>query len=232
MIYYSPFDFYCSFYKDEIFLVRLSYQVYEHFPQAKLIVIADGSYDNRSLVAARTFNPNLILVEGERLKSKPTGGSEFTQRNFEAVLLNSNASIIIKLDPDSFINKPVEPPNTEWFGHVYKTAIPFMGESFDFIAGGAMGFSRQTIETIVESKELLNRKFDDRGGFYSRYTNYKKFADPIGEKDLVRKEDWILGTVCKKLGIKATHWTDVYCVQNQEVNDDNFAIVHPVRTRW
>ena len=232
MTYQIPFDFYCSFYKDEIFLVRLAYQVYEHFPDSKLIAIADGPYDYQSLVTARKFNPNLILIVGERLKHKPTGGCEFTQRNFEAVLTYSQASIIIKLDTDSFINRTVTPPNVDWFGHVHKTSLPFMGESFDFIAGGAMGFSRQTIEIIVESKELLNKKFDNRGGFYDRYANYKKFADPTGEKDLLRREDWVLGMVCKKLGIKANPWSEVYCVQDEEVNDDRFAIVHPVRTHW
>jgi hypothetical protein len=232
MTFYPPFDFYCSIYKDEIFLVRLAYQVNRFFPESKLIVIADGPFHKFSVAAAKNFNQNLILIEGERLKHKPTGGCEFTQRNLEVVLTKSNASTIIKLDTDTYINHTFRFIDAPWFGHVYHTSLPFMGETFDFIAGGAMGFSRQAITAIVESKELLNKKFDNRGGFYDRYKNYKKFADPMGESDLIRREDWVLGMVCKKLSIKATPWSEVYCVQDEEVFDNSYSIVHPVRTRW
>jgi hypothetical protein len=225
-------DFYCSFYKDEILLVRLAYQLNRFFPHSKFIVIADGPYHKRSLIVAKQFNPNLVLVEGDRLKHKPTGGCEFTQRNLEVVLMRSQAQTIIKLDTDSYINRSFSCPNDDWFGHVHFASIPFMGEQFKFIAGGAMGFNRSIVEKIVQSKELLNSKFDNRDGFYDRYKNYRKFIDPIGETDLIRREDWVIGIVCKKLKIEATSWRDVYCVQDEEVDDSRFAVIHPVRTRW
>jgi hypothetical protein len=232
MIFQPQFDFYCSFYKDEIFLVRLAHQVYRFFPNSKLIAIADGPYDRASVIQAKLFNPNFILVEGDRLKHKPIGGCEFTQRNLEVVLTRSQAQTIIKLDTDSYINRTFIPPVADWFGHVHHTSLPFMSDQFDFIAGGAMGFSRDSITKLVESQELLNKKFDHRDGFYSRYQTYKKFADPTGETDLIRREDWVIGMVCKKLKISVTSCPDVYCVQDEEVNDVNFALVHPVRHRW
>jgi hypothetical protein len=225
-------DFYFNIYKDEIYVVRLAHQLARFFPESKVIAISDGPCHVPSLVQAKLFNPNLVLVNGERLKHKPTGGCEFTQRNLEAVLARSQAATIVKLDPDSYIVRSCDIPTYDWFGHVHSTSIPFMGSRFDFIAGGAMGFSRDAIVRIIDSGFLLDRKYDNSAGFYSRYSQYKKFADPAGESDPIRREDWVIGDICRRLKIDATPWSEVYCVQDDEVEDMSFAICHPVRHRY
>lgn len=228
----KSFSFYFSIYKDELYAVRLAYQLNKYFPGVEVIVISDGPYHEPSLKTAEYFNPYLKAVRGKRLKAKSTGGCEFTQRNFEVLLAESDSEIFIKLDPDSYINSRCDIPEDDWFGHVHYTSIPYLNYQFNFIAGGAMGFSRSAIETIVISNHLLDKKYDAEGGFYDRYKRYKKFGDPVGEKDFIRREDWIIGDVCRKLKIEPTPWPDVYCVQDKEVDDDSFSIVHPVRTRW
>jgi hypothetical protein len=228
----KSFSFYVSIYKDEIYAVRLAHQLNRYYPGVEVIVISDGPYDKRSLAVAKEFNIQLKVIEGERLKAKQTGGCEFTQRNFEVLLRESNSQIFIKLDPDSYINYSCGIPDVDWFGHVHFASISYLRYNFNFIAGGAMGFSRNVVEKIVNSQLLLNEKYDNQGGFYDRYKRYKKFGDPLGERDLLRREDWVIGSVCQSLKIEATHWDDVYCVQDEEVKDDSFAIIHPVRTRW
>lgn len=229
----SLIDFYFSFYKDEIYVARLTHQLAKHFPESRVIGISDGPYYKPSLESIKELNPNLIILDGDRLKHKAHGGCEFTQRNFEMVLATSKAETIVKLDPDSYISRSCTIPKNEWFGHVHSAAIPFMGSQFQFIAGGAMGFSRETIIKIVESKLLLNEKYDNEAGFYDRYKAYRKYADPINAKDLLRREDWVLGDVCRRLKIKATHWSEVYCVQDREQEiRDVIAICHPVRHLW
>jgi hypothetical protein len=225
-------DFYFNVYKDEIYSVRLAFQLAENFPSSNLYAIADGPCHLPSLYQAKFFNPKLTLIEGERLKHKPSGGCEFTQRNLEEVVARSQAETIVKLDPDSYIWRSCEIPSDDWFGHVHSTHIPFLGSRFDFIAGGAMGFSRGAIERMVESRFLLDKKYDHEKGFYNRYKQYKKFGDPVGETDLIRREDWVIGDVCRRLKIKATSWDGVYCVQDEEQVEGGFSISHPVRCLW
>jgi hypothetical protein len=228
----KSFSFYFSVYKDEIYTVRLSHQLNRFFPKVEVIAIDDGPYDEHSLKVAENFNLYLKVIKGERLKSKLTGGCEFTQRNFEVLLVESDSDIFIKLDPDSYINHSFDIPDDDWFGHVHFAGVPYLGYHFNFIAGGAMGLSRNAVEKIVESKLLLDKKYDQQGGFYDRYKRYKKFGDPLNESDLIRREDWVLGDVCRRLNIKPSSWPDVYCVQDVEVDDDSFAIIHPVKHRW
>jgi hypothetical protein len=225
-------DFYFNVYKDEIYAVRLAFQLAEHFPSSNVYAIADGPCHLPSLYQAKFFNPNLTLIEGDRLKHKSSGGCEFTQRNLEEVITRSQAETIVKLDPDSYVWRSCGIPSDDWFGHVHSTHIPFLGSRFDFIAGGAMGFSRGAIERIIESGILLDRKYDHQKGFYDRYKQYKKFGDPVGETDLIRREDWVIGDVCRRLKIKASSWDDVYCVQDEEQKEDRFAISHPCRVLW
>ena len=226
-------DLYFNIYKDEIFAVRLCHQISTFFPKSKILIISDGPCYEKNIDLIKSINSNVIFIEGERLKNKPEGGCEFTQRNFEKVLELTNNNTIIKLDPDSYIwRTPNFIPEVPWFGTVHNSKIPFFSKALTFIAGGAMGFQRQTIEMIYNSKLLLNKRYDNVNSFYDRYKRYKKIADPSGESGLVRLEDWTLADVCDRLDITPTNWNDIYCVQIEEQIQDhyNYSITHPVRT--
>lgn len=228
-------SFYFSVYKDEVFAVRLAKQLNDWLKDSQAIVITDGEPYWPSLGYARSLNPNLIVIEGERLKNKSSGGCEFTQRNFEIVLDKTNTETIIKLDPDSYIwRSPKNIPDAGWFGDVHGGSTPFMGHKFNIIGGGAMGFKRDTIEKIVKSQFLLDKRYDKINAFYDRYSKFKKVADPVGEPAYIRSEDWTLADVCRRLGILPTQWDDVCCVQSEEQIQDelNYSITHPVRHIW
>lgn len=235
MKFKKSYSFFFSVFKDEIYAVRLAWQLNKYFPGVEVIAIADGPCDEHSLIQAKEFNTNLKIVIGERLKSSPTGGCRFTDRNFRLLLNESKSQIFIKLDPDSYILKSCEIPDYDWFGDVHNIAIPYLNYKFDFVAGGAMGLSRNTIAKILESDLLLDLKYDDKKGFYNRYQRYKKFGDPDNEFSNIRREDWVLGSVCKRLEINPVIWDEVYSNnESSEIieNYNSYSIIHPVRTRW
>jgi hypothetical protein len=222
-------DFYFSIFQDEIYAVRLVWQLARYFPLSKVIAISDGPCDSHSMYVASNFNPNLIILQGERLKHAGKG-MEFTQRNLSWVLGYSQAEIIVKLDPDTYINRPCRFPNVDWFGDVKQTGFPFLGLNFEFIAGGCMGFRRHIIEMLIESEYLISEQLNKAEGFYDRYVQYKKFGDP-NCTDLIHREDYAFGWCMKKLGVMPYQFDNCYCVQDEEQRErKEVAIAHPVRT--
>lgn len=237
----KSFSFYFSVFKDEIYAVRLAWQLNKYFSNVEVIVITDGPPDEYSLAQAQKFNPNLKIFREERLKNKRYGGFQYTQRNFNILLKASKSETFIKLDPDSYINKSCDIPDYDWFGNVHNLVMPYLNYKFDFISGGAMGLSRKTLISIVDSELLLDQSYDDPSSFYNRYEKYRKFGDPLNESKAIRREDWAIGSVCKQLNINPTNWDKVCCLETDIYSSDNkteydfyedFAIVHPVRTRW
>lgn len=222
-------SFYFNIFKDEIFTVRLLYQLNKFYPGYSVLGIADGPCFEPNIKIFSEINPNFVLYQGKRLKII---GSEFTQRNFEVILEHLKTDIIIGLDPDSYIWRRFNYfPDVDWFGHRHRFYNHFIEKNFTFLGGSCMGFKRTYIQRILDSGYLLNDKYKDSRGFYDRYSSFKKYADPDCN-DIICREDWVLGDIARKLKVKPFHWDECYPSQKHEVilqPPYQYAVTHPVR---
>lgn len=193
-------------YNDQHLALRLVKQIRKHFEQGA-IVIADGvpvQPELNDLALCRSF---------ERVKDRTTG--YWTQRYLE-MGLQTSASTIIKLDPDTCIWKRFTPPDAEWFGT--------LGDSGDYVRGGAVGFSRAAAERVVASGLL-------HGRFPYVYRRWSKYRWPHEQEsdEVVSNQDHIMRRVMGKLGIKPTSWPEVLIYGNsgQIPVPNGEAVTHP-----
>jgi len=190
---------------------RLALQIAEHHPDSRVVAIGDGPVSN--IHELMELNQDLIVVEGERLKKTGNIG-KFTTRNFNTVLALSNSPFIVKLDPDSFLRKPITfvPKGLKWGGAPRFTDTDWGMASW--CQGGGWIMSRECMEQIVNSKKLLNPCYKESQGFEARR----------------QYEDCRLGHVANSLGIYPESWPGVTCqgIPKGQV-DPELAIIHPVK---
>lgn len=183
--------FVINVYNDQHLALRLVKQIRKHFDQGA-IVVSDGAPIDPEL------NDLALCRRFERVKDRTTG--YWTQRYLQ-LALQTSAKTIIKLDPDTCVWRRFTPPDADWFGT--------LGDSGDYVRGGAMGLSRETAQKVVRSGLLHDR-------FPYVYYRYKKHRWPHEkESELpLSNQDHILRRVMGKLGIKPTPWPEVLIYGN------------------
>jgi len=125
----------------------------------------------------------------------------------------STDSYLIKIDPDTGVNHaPTLPPK-------FDIACNFVEGS---LRGGAIAFSRNAAQTIVNSQSLLDEKYQELRWCY-RWRN----------TEWIPCEDAILYHVIQRLGLNLVHWNDVYCSHHQEAFNppdslNTYSFYHPI----
>jgi len=125
----------------------------------------------------------------------------------------STDSYLIKIDPDTGVNHaPTLPPK-------FDIACNFVEGS---LRGGAIAFSRNAAQTIVNSQSLLDEKYQELRWCY-RWRN----------TEWIPCEDAILYHVIQRLGLNLVHWNDVYCRHRQEAFNppdslNTYSFYHPI----
>lgn len=208
-------NFFFNTTKDDLKLsFRLIKQISEFYPDSKILCVTDGLVEEAEEL--KTLSPNLILVEGERLKNFYTVG-QFTQRNLTSILENLESENIIKLDPDSYIFRRFSYiPNEEWCGEV-NTSIFNFGKSI-WARGGCFLIKRNAIKLIVDSELLLHP-------YVQKIESFEIQQNKV-------YEDFRLGYVANFLGIYPTQWNEVNC-RRFSIRDrrfKSFAVSHPVKS--
>lgn len=198
--------FVINVHRDQHLALRLVKQIRKHFDRPAL-VISDGEPiipELDELTLCYCFN---------RAKDRRDG--YWTQRYLQAAL-EFPAETIIKLDPDTCIWRKFEPPQADWFGT--------LGDSSDYIRGGAVGMSRETAQKVVRSGLLYKN-------YPYIYYRYKKHRWPHEQEsdEAISNQDHIMRRVMSKLKIEPTPWPEVLIYGNSGIIPEpgNYAVTHP-----
>lgn len=150
----ADIDFYFNVInKDAQVASRLLAQISKYHSESTIVVITDGTISDFQTIIN---HPKVIFIESENLKKHQTIGA-FTTRNFTLALTFTTAPTIIKLDPDSFLRKPITNvliPEAKWQGLVRQVKTPW-GLS-TWANGGVWAMTREAMTKIVESNLLLD----------------------------------------------------------------------------
>lgn len=200
-------------YHDQALAERLVKQIRIFYPEAPLLIIGDGVEVSRELGQQGT------VFNGLRLKHKPSGA--WTARYLRKGLDETNADVIVKIDPDTCLWRQFTLPDADWFG------TP--SNSRKFLRGGAVGISRAAAERVLHSGLLM-------GPSPHCYARFDTFKWPHEECDLapLSCQDQIMGDVMQALGIGWTNWPDVYILGNpkREAPRGRYALSHPHPTNF
>jgi hypothetical protein len=189
-------------------VVRLHREIKERFPLASISFVPDG------------ITPlNLIGVpHNEQLK--PINGGAWLERIFQTC--PSHCDLFFKVEPDITFNRvPTHWSSGDWFGHLSRP----IGSIRPLLRGGFWGLSQSKVQEILESGFLRDDLYlSDR----YKYDRYGKFLLPDEEPGpMIYHCDSIMAAVCDRLGIKPTHWNEIYLnFREPSPSDiDKFAIV-------
>jgi hypothetical protein len=168
-------------------------QIYRSEP---VISISDGVDDADYEKFCR--NSGVEYHFGNRLKLQKFGGL-WIERYFRH-FLKTRESRLIKVDPDTAVNRATSLLDAPVFS-------AFRGDRI--LAGPAIGFSRDTVQKVVDSALLHDPKYTA-----SKYA-YHRFIPPLlkpGEEqsfDAIALQDEIITDVVARLGIEPIEWSAV-----------------------
>lgn len=142
----------------------------------------------------------------------------FLQQNYEFVLSNCDSDCvwIVKLDPDSYLQKPLSVyPKQDWNGLVRRKKLQWGFTKW--VHGGGWIIKKEALEKIVSSNLLLHPRYFYQHSF---------------EKQLNRNySDCRMGHVANLLNIKLAWWKDYsnYNDNIEQIPKTDAAIIHPVK---
>lgn len=216
------FGFYV--YQDHKLAERLISQITTFYPQADILCIADGEFNNDFAIYAEQ-NKVSFLQSSENLKT--VLGGLWLQQLFVFYLKKSKAEILIKLDPDTFIWRPFNYlPDSAYFGHIKKNK-----HNINFASGGCYGINRLSVKALIDSNYLHDPKFRNKNDYaYQRY--YSPFILPNESMSCtyLMKEDWIMAGALNLLDIQPKQFGEVWCEQRKQITntDLKYAVTHPI----
>jgi hypothetical protein len=225
--------FYMTVYRDELWAHRMVRQIKTFYPDSPVLITTDGLAHVPSL---DTMEGATVLQFNRRLKVHGTGGL-YSQRNLLAALIvaeQDDVDVMFKVDADSYMWRPFSHlPNAEWFGGIF-SADTSLGTSV-CCAGGCWGMRTSLIKRIAESKLLLDDRLLSKDLTYPRYSAraFKKEGDKGRDRELIIREDILMGFAANQLGVVPTMWDEVYLRQKGEAIQTppyQYAVTHPVRS--
>lgn len=191
-------------------------------PGADIICISDGA-DFPEM--ERTIAQRCLFVKCDRVKLPHYGGL-WTKRYMQHYLTLSHAPYLLKIDPDSKVDRSVGVlPNALVFGCTIVLA------GLRRIRGGCAGFSRDGVRLLLTSGLLDDGKYKiDPNATYPRYSYWRKSFEPINE-EVISLQDFIVADVCDRLSIELHDWSSEVNILFREgcaINPlQQYAIVHP-----
>lgn len=190
-----------------------------HYPQARVIVRADGDDDPQLPGIARTF--------GAEFAADPwmfglDRGGELIQRWFD-LFLKRPTRWFLKIDTDTGIHRRFNslPTHPGLFGSMQGNSCLVS------IQGGFIGIPLAVATRLFESRVLLDPILQDPGRSWARDPNLFRYLQT--KNSLF--DDWILGYVATSLGIPMFGFTEVASTWKTYVPNPNqrFAITHPCK---
>ncbi len=193
---------------DQALALRLTEQIRSFYPAAPLLIVGDGVTIGRELAQQGT------PVEMLRVKHLPSG--LWTARYLALALGQTNADVIIKMDPDTCLWRELEIPDADWFGTPSRDG--------QFLRGGAVGMKRGVIQSVLQSRLLLKPSTHA----YSRFQSFRwphEKEDPIP----ISCQDRVVGDVMQTLGIAPSLWPGANILGNprREAIQGEHALSHP-----
>lgn len=206
---------------------RLINQIKFLFASSEIIIIFDGT----SNIEFEAFcdQLNVRVIKSKFLKLQSSGGA-FAQRFFETYLNYSSALHLVRVEPDTYLNKTFELPNTDVAGNVLQIT-----QRRKLIQGGCVSFKRKIVKQIVASQLLNNNKYKIDPLF-----GYKRYKFPYlnkGEQEFdirLTAEDAVFSDIIWQLGIPVAEWKEICCrVRQAELpivsEMKKYSVVHPVK---
>lgn len=197
--------FYLGVYKDQQ-QAQTCIESLQAFYSDPILSIADGT---RNTDYARFCSEKgVTYIEGQRLKL-PRFRGQWTERYLKE-FLSSDEPFIIKLDPDTRVNRRVDSfPDADVFGPFRHT-----DSGKHRLDGSAVGYSRAAAEKILASALLRDAEYAKP--IYSHH----RFAPPLLRKGeeldhtAVSLQDEIMADICRRLSLRVVEWGEASLENN------------------
>jgi hypothetical protein len=191
----------------------LTSYVYDHEKAVKTVADLRRNYPRAEIVHLNDDPPNRLKL--------PQFAGRWTERWMEAALATS-ADIIIKVDPDTLVIRPLADfPEADMFGVASKRRL-----CKGVILGGAYGFRRSAVEKIVGSRLLLDGKYTSTASMDYIFCEYR----PGRKLEILSLQDPIVFDVVTLLGLTTAPWADVYMYNEDyvmpKVDHSKYGFVH------
>ncbi len=123
------------------------------YPLADIIVAID------TMERKLSFLDTSIKVRNFPHIKTPEFGGEWTHRYLTLFLRESNKKYLIKLDPDTTIIGAIETPLPSDESAIFCRVLKLALHPYNFICGGALGFTRKMAAKIVSSTFMVNSRW-------------------------------------------------------------------------
>lgn len=195
---------------------RLLGQIQTYHPDAPVAIVGDGEFDPKGL----QLSQNCRFFAGEHLKRVGCVG-KFSHRNFSAALEHCQSDWIVKLDPDSYLVRPIQhfPAGICWAGVIREKTLEW-GRT-RWARGGGLIIARAAAQQIVASNLLLHPR-------YYFVHSFERQRDRV-------YANCRLGHVADLLNLKLSKWREAYMLDASIMSATvphlgvDAAIVHPVK---
>lgn len=223
MLEEKEITFYFSVYNEFDLAIRLLNQIRFFYPHNQIICVTDGTTDLKFESLCKDSNVKYFV--GRRLFPQRFGAA-WSTRMLLSYLSNSPSKYLVKLDPDSFLNRKFRYlPNTDLAG----TLCSELGMSF--IQGGCIFYKREACEQILDSSLLNAARYqtDPRFG-YQRFCRLYKTRTEDKSDEWFTAEDKIMSDAAQKLKLTLGNWSEVLCrFRGYCPNGEKYAVIHPVK---
>ena len=194
------YAFFIGVYKDQNLAKQRITELHTFYPECQILSLSDGiddqDYSNFCAEHSVTYEKDIPL--------KKKFAAKWTYRRFKFFLLNSEADVVVKIDPDTRIQRRVEFPDVD----VFAPLCPDTRGVVDF-NGSCFGISRSIVEIVMQSGLLSDQRYDG-----------------------ARLEDKVLTDVFRKLGITVTGFPEALYHKGATSGDTSgYAFVHPEKQR-
>lgn len=227
----SPF-FVMQCYRDVTDLPRCLRQLRRHYPEARVLVIADGTDD--PAIARIGARHGAGVEMGERLFTADKGGA--AMHRMLVRFLEGPEPVMLKIDPD-----------TDVFGRLRFEAADFDHPAISgtrqsagegdlrvvSIQGGCIVVNRLAAQRLVDSGVLLRPEMGPPEFIWAVNPLILARARDQG----LTSHDWTLGYACKVLGISVEPRDEIHSVWRPHLDDYQFSrsghpVVHPRMYLW
>jgi len=193
---------------------RAIQSILRYYPKAEIILMVDGALEDGDTLG---FVEATTVVHGGSLFSAEHGGA-WALRWIRAALGRSSAEIIVRIDPDSLMIRPLKRfPNADLFGTLMQH--PKWGQ---FVQGGACGYTRAALERIERSGRLEQERMKEMNYVHPR-SGRLCALDDVQVSVCAREEGLSLGA----WGEVCSRWQPAY--EAWRISDHR-ALWHPVKS--
>jgi hypothetical protein len=196
---------------DDLTFFALVYKNYEataeclrdlrkHYPSSRVILRSDGDPDPRFPILAKH---NHVHFRGEsRLFGIENGGAVIER--MLVLFLEQPTRYLFKIDPDTVIHRRFQylPVRSGVFGTTQTE------QETPSIQGGCMGFTRDAVEQILQSKMLRDQRLREPAKFIDDSPYFFRMTDRANRCGLA-SFDWIVPWIAGELGLPIYSFAEV-----------------------